>query len=151
VIGDFNGDGRPDLMIAGRTDRDAVALMILSNVGRGYRVIEAQTDPYDPDDPRSVRPPTLQYMYPGRYVVIDKRLRYPAEVLIEQPAVQVTGGNRQGAVLYVVERNTLRAYYLTNKTAAPGDSLRRGRTRGNAHGATRTTSTADSATPMRSE
>ncbi|MEO6779134.1 MAG: hypothetical protein ABI194_06715 [Gemmatimonadaceae bacterium] len=119
VIGDFNGDGRPDLAIAGRTDRDIVLVFVLSSGKARYRAVEAEREPYDPDDRTSIRVPQLSYMYPGRYVVADPRLGYPRQLLVEQPAVQVTGGRRQGAVVYVVENNTLVPYYLSDRTALP--------------------------------
>lgn len=120
VIGDFNGDGRPDLAIAGRTDRDLVLVFVLSSGRTRYRATEAEREPYDPEDRTSVRLPLLTYMYPGRYVVADPRLNYPRQLVVEQPAVQISGGRRQGAVVYVVENNSVVPYYLSDRTAAPG-------------------------------
>jgi len=117
VIGDFNGDGRPDLAIAGRTDEDALVLLVLSNGRRKYRVVELESEPYDPDDRRSIRPALLQYLYPGRYVIEDARLRHPRELVVDLPAVQVIGARRQGATLYVVENNTVLPYYLSDQPA----------------------------------
>lgn len=119
VIGDFNGDGRPDLAIAGRTDRDAVVVFLLSTGRSRYRAVEAEREPYDPEDPRSVRVPLMTYMYPGRYVVADPRLQYTRELVVEQAAVQISGGRRQGAVVYVVENNAVVPYFLSDRTAAP--------------------------------
>ena len=119
VIGDFNGDGRPDIAIAGRTDRDVVIVFLLSSGRSRYRAVEAERDPYDPEDPRSARVPLMTYLYPGRYVVSDPRLRYPRELVNEQPAVQVSGGRRQGAVIYSVENNAVVPYYLSDRTALP--------------------------------
>ncbi|MGI8507734.1 MAG: hypothetical protein ACR2MQ_00235 [Gemmatimonadaceae bacterium] len=118
VIGDFNGDGRPDIALAGRDDRDALVVLILSSGQRGYRAIEVEHEPYDVEDRRSIRPPLLSYLYPGRYVIDDPRLAYPREILVDQPAVQITGGRRQGAVLYVVERNSVVPYYLSDRPAS---------------------------------
>jgi hypothetical protein len=120
VIGDFNGDGRPDLAIAGRTDRDVVLVFVLSSGRSRYRATEAEREPYDPEDRTSIRLPLLTYMYPGRYVVADPRLNYPRQLVVEQPAVQISGGRRQGAVVYVVENNNVVPYYLSDRTAAPG-------------------------------
>lgn len=119
VIGDFNGDGRPDIALAGRDDRDALVVLILSSGARRYRAIELEHEPYDVEDRRSIRPPLLSYLYPGRYVIDDPRLSYPREILVDQPAVQITGGRRQGAVLYVLERNSVVPYYLSDRPA-PG-------------------------------
>ena len=119
VIGDFNGDGRADLAVAGRTDRDVVVVFVLSSGRSRYRAVEAEREPYDPDDPTSIRVPTLTYMYPGRYVVADARLAYPRQIVVDQAAVQISGGRRQGAVVYVVENNTVVPYYLSDRTAAP--------------------------------
>lgn len=118
VIGDFNGDGRADVALAGRDDRDALVVLILSTGRRGYRASEVEHEPYDVEDRRSIRPPLLSYLYPGRYVIDDPRLAYPREILVDQPAVQVTGGRRQGAVLYVVERNSVVPYYLSDRPAS---------------------------------
>ena len=120
VIGDFNGDGRPDLAVAGRTDRDVVVVFVLSSGRSRYRAVEAERDPYDPDYPGSTRPPVMTYMYPGRYVVADPRLNFPRQIVIDQPGVQISGGRRQGAVVYVVENNAVVPYYLSDRTAAPG-------------------------------
>lgn len=117
VIGDFNGDGRADVALAGRDDRDALIVLILSSGQRRYRAIEVEHEPYDVEDRRSIRPPLLSYVYPGRYVIDDPRLYYPREILVDQPAVQITGGRRQGAVLYVVERNSVVPYYLSDRPA----------------------------------
>ncbi len=122
VIGDFNGDGRPDIAIAGRTDRDMVIVFLLSSGRSRYRAVEAERDPYDSEDPRSARAPVMTYMYPGRYVVSDPRLVYPRELVNEQPAVQVSGGRRQGAVVYVVQQNAVVPYYLSARTAPPPSS-----------------------------
>jgi hypothetical protein len=119
VIGDFNGDGRVDIALSGRTDEDVLVVLVLSNGQRTYRVIELDAEPYDPDDRRSIRPATLRYVYPGRYVIDDPRLRRPREIVVEQPAVQISGGRRQGAVLYVVEDNKAMPYYLSDKPAPP--------------------------------
>lgn len=126
VVGDFNGDGRVDAAVAGRDDRDALVVFILSTGRNRYRAVEAEREPYDEEDPSSVRPPRLKYLYPGRYVIDDPRLAYPREILIEQPAVQLTAGRRPGAVLYVVERNVLTPYYLSDRPAPPPDRNRRG-------------------------
>jgi hypothetical protein len=119
VIGDFNGDGRADLAVAGRTDRDAVVVFVLSNGRARYRAVETEREPYDPEDRFSIRAPVLTYMYPGRYVVDDPRLAYPRQIIVDQPGVQITGGRRQGAVVYVVENNAVVPYYLSDRTAAP--------------------------------
>ncbi len=119
VIGDFNGDGRADIAVAGRTDRDVVVVFLLSTGRNRYRAVEAEREPYDPDDPTSIRVPTLTYMYPGRYVVADPRLAYPRQIVVDQAAVQISGGRRQGAVVYVVENNAVTPYYLSDRTAAP--------------------------------
>lgn len=119
VIGDFNGDGRPDLAVAGRTDRDVVVVFIVSSGRSKYRAVEAEREPYDPDDRLSIRVPTLTYMYPGRYVVADPRLNYPRQIVVDQAAVQISGGRRQGAVVYVVDNNAVVPYYLSDRTAAP--------------------------------
>ena len=119
VIGDFNGDGRADRAIAGRTDRDVVVVFVLSSGRSKYRAFDADREPYDPDDRLSIRLPQLTYMYPGRYVVADPRLDYPRQLVVDQPAVQVTGGRRQGAVIYVVENNAVVPYYLSDRTAGP--------------------------------
>jgi hypothetical protein len=119
VIGDFNGDGRADAAVAGRTDRDLVVVFVLSSGRSRYRAVEAEREPYDPDDRLSIRVPTLSYMYPGRYVVADPRLTYPRQLVVDQPAVQISGGRRQGAVVYVVENNAVTPYYLSDRTAPP--------------------------------
>lgn len=119
VIGDFNGDGRPDLAVAGRTDRDVVVVFVLSSGRSKYRAVEAEREPYDPDDRTSILVPTLTYMYPGRYVVADPRLTYPRQIVVDQAAVQISGGRRQGAVVYVVENNAVVPYYLSDRTAGP--------------------------------
>jgi len=113
VIGDFNGDGRMDAAVAGRDDRDALVIVILSTGTKRYRAIRADAEPYDPDEPRSVRPPVLSYVYPGKYVIDDPRLRHARELLIDQPAIQSVGGRRSGAVLYHVEDNAVVPYYLS--------------------------------------
>lgn len=122
VVGDFNDDGRPDLAIAGRDDRDALVVLLLSAGARRYRAREIERDPYDGYDDydrRSVRPPHLSYLYPGRYVIDDPRLEYPREILVDRPAVQLTGGRRPGAVLYTVEGNAVVPYYLSDRPAPP--------------------------------
>lgn len=119
VLGDFNGDGRPDVALAGRDDRDALVLVIVSTGQNRYRVIEADRDPIDPDDPGSVRAPVLWYTYPGRYVIVDPRLVYPREIVVEQPAVQLTGARRPGPVLLTVEGEGLQRYYLSDRPAGP--------------------------------
>jgi len=113
VIGDFNGDGRLDMVIAGRDDRDALILAVLSTGRSRYRAIRLDAEPYDPDDPRTIRLPTLNYVYPGKYVIDDSRLRRARELLVAQPAVQVVGGGRPGAVLYVAGQNGMIPYYLS--------------------------------------
>ena len=125
VIGDFNGDGREDVALAGRTDRDLVVVFLLSSGRSRYRAIEAEREPYDRDDRLSIRVPTLTYLYPGRYVVDDPRLPYPRQLVVDQPAVQITGGRRQGAVVYVVQNNMLLPYYLSDRTAPPAPPGRR--------------------------
>jgi hypothetical protein len=119
VIGDFNGDGRSDIAVAGRTDRDIVVVFVLSSGRNKYRAVEAEREPYDPDDRMSIRVPLLTYMYPGRYVIDDPRLGYPRQIVVDQPAVQISGGRRQGAVVYVVEENAVVPYYLSDRTAPP--------------------------------
>jgi hypothetical protein len=119
VLGDFNGDGRTDVALAGRDDRDALVLVVLSTGRTRYRVIEADRDPLDPDDPGSVRAPVLWYMYPGRYVIADPRLVYPREIVVEQPAIQLTGARRPGPVLLTVENEGLARYYLSDRPAGP--------------------------------
>lgn len=119
VIGDFNGDGRSDVALAGRDDRDALVLVVLSTGRSRYRVIEADREPIDPDDPTSVRAPVLSYMYPGRYVIADPRLVYPREIVVEQPAVQLTGARRPGPVLLTIEDEGLQRYYLSDRPAGP--------------------------------
>jgi len=94
-------------------------VFVLSSGRSKYRAFDADREPYDPDDPLSIRLPQLTYMYPGRYVVADPRLNYPRQLVVDQPAVQVTGGRRQGAVIYVVENNAVVPYYLSDRTAAP--------------------------------
>ena len=115
VVGDFNGDGRLDLAIAGRDDRDALVIVVLSSGRSRYHAVEAEREPYDPDEPRTIRLPVLSYLYPGRYVIDDPRLRYPRELAVDVPAVQVTGGRRNGAVLYTVESDALVPYYLSDR------------------------------------
>ena len=129
VIGDFNGDGRADLAIAGRTDRDVVVVFVLSSGRSKYRAFDADREPYDAEDPTSIRLPMLTYMYPGRYVVADPRLNYPRQLVVEQPGVQITGGRRQGAVIYVVENNAVVPYYLSDRTAGPPPAGARPRAR----------------------
>lgn len=124
VIGDFNGDGRTDVALAGRDDRDASVLIVVSTGRSRYRVIEADREPFDPDDPGSIRRPVLRYLYPGRYVIADPRLVYPRELVIEQPAVELTGARRQGAMLLTIEDDALARYYLSDTPAPP---VRRGR------------------------
>lgn len=119
VIGDFNADGRTDVALAGRDDRDALVILVLSTGRSRYRAIEAERDPLDPDDPQSVRAPILQYMYPGRYVIDDPRLLYPREIVVEQPAVALTGSRRPGPVLLTVEGEALQRYYLSDRPAGP--------------------------------
>lgn len=119
VVGDFNDDGRADLAVAGRDDRDALVVLLLSAGARRYRSVEIERDPYDEYDRRSLRPPQLSYLYPGRYVIDDQRLYYPREILVDRPAVQITGGRRPGAVLYTVEGNSVVPYYLSDRPAAP--------------------------------
>jgi hypothetical protein len=120
IIGDFNGDGRTDLAVAGRTDRDMVVVFVLSSGRSRYRAVEAERDPYDPDYPATLRPPVMTYMYPGRYVIADPRLNFPRQIVIDRPGVQISGGRRQGAVVYVVENNAVVPYYLSDRTAPPG-------------------------------
>ncbi len=119
VVGDFNDDGRADLAVAGRDDRDALVVLLLSAGARRYRSVEIERDPYDEYDRRSLRPPRLSYLYPGRYVIDDQRLYYPREILVDRPAVEITGGRRPGAVLYTVEGNSVVPYYLSDRPAAP--------------------------------
>lgn len=117
VIGDFNGDGRTDVALAGRDDRDALVLIVVSTGRNRYRVIEADREPLDPDDPTSVRAPILRYMYPGRYVITDARLLYPREIVVEQPAIELTGSRRPGPMLLTVENEALQRYYLSDRPA----------------------------------
>lgn len=124
VIGDFNGDGRTDVALAGRDDRDALVLIVVSTGRSRYRVIEGDREPFDPDDPGSIRRPVLRYLYPGRYVIADPRLVYPRELVIEQPAVELTGARRQGAMLLTVEDDAIARYFLSDTPAPP---VRRGR------------------------
>lgn len=118
VIGDFNGDGRLDVAVAGRDDRDALVVLVLSTGRSRYRAVEADREPFDPDAPETVERPVLRYMYPGRYVIADPRLVYPREVVVEQPAVELTGGRRPGPTLLTVERDRVARYYLTTRPAA---------------------------------
>lgn len=117
VIGDFNGDGRTDVALAGRDDRDALVLIVVSTGRNRYRVIEADREPLDPDDPQSVRAPVLWYTYPGRYVIADARLLYPREIVVEQPAIELTGSRRPGPTLLTVEDEALQRYYLSDRPA----------------------------------
>lgn len=117
VIGDFNGDGRTDIALAGRDDRDALVLVVVSTGRSRYRVIEADREPLDPDDPQSVRAPILRYMYPGRYVIADARLLFPREIVVEQPAIELTGSRRPGPMLLTVENEALQRYYLSDRPA----------------------------------
>lgn len=113
VIGDFNDDGRLDVALAGRDDRDALVVFIVSSGKTKYRAIRAESEPYDPEDGMTIRPPVLSFLYPGRYVVDDRRLRHARTITVDQDAVQLTGGHRNGSVLYLVESNTVVPYYLT--------------------------------------
>ena len=117
VIGDFNGDGRTDVALAGRDDRDALVLVVLSTGRSRYRAVEADREPLDPDDPQSVRAPVLRYMYPGRYVIADQRLLFPREIVVEQPAIELTGARRPGPILLTVEDEALQRYYLSDRPA----------------------------------
>jgi hypothetical protein len=128
VVGDFNHDGRLDVALAGRDDRDQLVIFILSSGRRKYRAVRAESDPYDPDDRITVRPPVLSFLYPGRYVVDDRRLRHSRTIVVDQDAVQLTGGHRSGSVLYVVDSvsNTVLPYYLT-KSVDDSPVGRRGR------------------------
>lgn len=119
VIGDFNGDGRTDVALAGRDDRDALVVVVLSTGRSRYRAVEADREPLDPDDPESVRAPVLRYMYPGRYVVADPRLLFPREIVVEQPAVELTGSRGPGPMLLTVEQEALQRYYLSDRPAGP--------------------------------
>ena len=119
VIGDFNGDGRTDVALAGRNDRDASVLIVISTGRSRYRVIEADREPFDPDDPGSIRRPVLRYLYPGRYVIADPRLVYPRELVIDQPAIELTRARRQGAMLLTIEDDALARYYLSDTPAPP--------------------------------
>ena len=121
VIGDFNGDGRTDIAIAGRTERNAVVVLVLSTGRRRYRATELDAEPYDEDLHRSARPSLLRYMYPGRYRVRQDRHQYTTELVLEQPAVQITGSWRPGAVLYAVVRDQVLPYYLADDPLAPRD------------------------------
>ncbi len=97
-----------------------MAIYVVLSTGRNrYRVVEVEREPYDPERPSSIRLPVLTYLYPGQYVIDDPRLAYPRTITIDQPAVQVTGGRRQGAVIYVVEQNSVVPYYLSDRVAAP--------------------------------
>lgn len=131
VIGDFNGDGRTDVALAGRDDRDALVVMVLSTGRSRYRAVEAEREPLDPEDPASVRAPVLRYMYPGRYVIVDQRLLFPREIVVEQPAIELTGSRRPGPVLLTVESEALQRYYLSDRPAgrvvpaAPGAAAAR--------------------------
>jgi len=120
VIGDFNGDGRTDVALAGRDDRDALVLVVLSTGRSRYRTLEADREPVDPDDPQSVRAPVLRYMYPGRYVIADQRLLFPREIVVEQPAIELTGSRRPGPMLLTVENEALQRYYLSDRPAGRG-------------------------------
>ncbi|MGI8547048.1 MAG: hypothetical protein ACR2M1_06900 [Gemmatimonadaceae bacterium] len=146
VVGDFNNDGRADLAIAGRDDRDALVVMLLSSGARRYRAVEIERDPYVEYDRESLRPPELSYLYPGRYVIDDPRLYRPREILVDRPAVQIVGGRRPGAVLYTVEGNAVVPYYLTDRPAAPA---RRRQERGDLVAPRREIRTAESATGSR--
>lgn len=119
VVGDFNGDGRLDLVVAGRDDRDELIIFVLSTGARRYRAVPVQRDPYDLEDRLPPDPPRLRYRYPGRYVIDDPRLYYPREILVDRPAVQVTGARQPGAVLFLVGPNGVMPYYLSDRPAAP--------------------------------
>lgn len=119
VVGDFNGDGLTDVAVAGRTDRDAVVLLVLSAGVRRYRAFELTRVPYDPEVPGTILLPVLSFRYPGRYVVADRRLLYPREIVVERPVVQLTGGGREGAVLFAVEQRGIASYYLSDRPAPP--------------------------------
>lgn len=152
VIGDFNGDGRVDLAIAGRNDRDASVVFVLSTGKSRYRAVEVEREPFDPEEPSTIRLPTLSYLYPGRYVIADQRLMYPREIIVDQPAVQLTGGRRQGAIIYVIERNAPVPYYLSDRPAPPGAGPRMRQPAGpglRPRRSTQPATTGDSATPSR--
>lgn len=119
VVGDFNGDGRRDAAIAGRTDRDVVVLLLLSGARGRFRAVVLEREPYEPDDPSTIRLPVLSYLFPGRYVVDDPRLGYPRELVVTAPAVELSGGWRPGAAIYVVSGGRVVPYYLTSPVAAP--------------------------------
>jgi hypothetical protein len=116
VIGDFNNDGRIDVAVAGRTEDKLAVVMVLSEGRRSYRAKAMDVEPYDPEERRRVLPPVLRYVYPGRYRVDHrdggKRKGREREIEIRRPAVQMTGGRRSSAVLYVVERGEVSPYYL---------------------------------------
>lgn len=120
VLGDFNGDGRMDAAVAGRTDRETVTLLLLSSGRRRYRAIPLEREPYDARDGIPPLLPELSFRYPGRYVVVDPRLAFPREVVVARPAVELDGGGREGARLYVVERSGVVPYYLSDRPAPPG-------------------------------
>ena len=150
VIGDFNGDGRTDVALAGRDDRDALVVIIVSTGRSRYRAVEADREPLDPDDPQSVRAPVLRYMYPGRYVIADQRLLFPREIVVEQPAIELTGARRPGPMLLSVENEALQRYYLSDRPAgrAPASPAPTG-ARPSPRQPARVPTTADSATRSR--
>lgn len=120
VLGDFNNDGRVDVAVAGRTEGELVVLMVLSDGPRKYRVKSMDVEIYDPEDRRQAIPPVLQYVYPGRYRVehrldLKRSRRRPSEIEVRLPAVQMAGGRKRSAVLYLVEKGEVVPYYLVRE------------------------------------
>ncbi len=122
VVGDFNGDGLMDVAIAGRTEDELVSLMIVSDGDRKYRVLTMDVEPYDREERKRTRPPVLSYVYPGKYRIEDSERRRGRqrggravrELEVGKPAVQIAGGRRPGAALYVVNKMTVTPYYLVD-------------------------------------
>lgn len=124
VVGDFNGDGKTDLVISGRTDRHMLVLMLLSQSGRKFSVLEIDREPFD--DSRRDRqqtkadPVVLSYVYPGKYQTLPREHRSKSRSTVEftTPGVKLEFGYRRdaGVVVYRVEKEELVPYYTIDLT-----------------------------------
>jgi hypothetical protein len=105
VIGDFNGDGVVDVVVAGIDGKDEVIIGIISG-GKGYSIVEASRTPLNPIlADCKYRDYYLKYYPPGPVVGCCD----PVPLLKNDGFAEIT---EKTAVLFAYERRTFQAYTI---------------------------------------